>query len=91
MKIFDISDVFTQLSDSSGYLNRPRFDEYLRALLSLPTAVFEGPSFGYSDMVSLSCFDNVSDKKSVDVSNTQPKKLHVKKHFKKQHCCITDS
>ncbi|CAG2210614.1 Dystrobrevin-1,Dystrobrevin beta,Dystrobrevin alpha [Mytilus edulis] len=51
-------DVFTQISDSSGCLIRSRFIDYLKDLLALPTAVFEGPSFGYNDTACRSCFDN---------------------------------
>ncbi|XP_071151035.1 dystrobrevin beta-like isoform X9 [Mytilus edulis] len=50
--------VFTQISDSSGCLIRSRFIDYLKDLLALPTAVFEGPSFGYNDTACRSCFDN---------------------------------
>ncbi|XP_041357964.1 dystrobrevin beta-like [Gigantopelta aegis] len=58
--------IFTQLSDSSGYLIWSRFEEYLHDLLMLPTAVFEGPSFGYNETAARSCFDpncriNVND------------------------------
>ena len=55
-----ISDIFTQISDSSGHMVWSKFDEYLRELLALPTAIFEGPSFGYTESVSRSCFDVVS-------------------------------
>jgi len=55
------TDIFTQLSDSSGYLVRQRFEDYLKDLLTLPTAVFEGPSFGYNEMASRACFDNVRE------------------------------
>ncbi|CAC5377786.1 Dystrobrevin-1,Dystrobrevin alpha,Dystrobrevin beta [Mytilus coruscus] len=50
--------IFTQISDSSGCLIRSRFIDYLKDLLALPTAVFEGPSFGYNDTACRSCFDN---------------------------------
>lgn len=33
-----------------------KFDDYLRDLLALPTAIFEGPSFGYTESASRSCF-----------------------------------
>ena len=55
-----VSDIFTQISDSSGHMVWSKFDEYLRELLALPTAIFEGPSFGYTESVSRSCFDVVS-------------------------------
>ncbi|XP_076462231.1 dystrobrevin beta-like isoform X2 [Babylonia areolata] len=58
--------IFTQISDSSGHMVWNKFDEYLRELLALPTAIFEGPSFGYTESASRSCFDvnsqvNVND------------------------------
>ncbi|XP_021373881.1 dystrobrevin beta-like isoform X3 [Mizuhopecten yessoensis] len=72
--------IFTQLSDSSGYLNRQRFEDYLRDLLTLPTAVFEGPSFGYNEMASRACFDgrspvNVNDFLNVMMSDPGPQCL----------------
>lgn len=55
-----VSDIFTQLSDSSGILVKEKFEDYIRDVLALPTAVFEGPSFGYNHTASRSCFDGVS-------------------------------
>ncbi|CAE1297915.1 unnamed protein product [Acanthosepion pharaonis] len=49
--------IFTQISDSSGYQVQEKFEDYLKAVLALPTAVCEGPSFGYNDTASRSCFD----------------------------------
>ncbi|XP_036361393.1 dystrobrevin beta isoform X4 [Octopus sinensis] len=49
--------IFTQISDSSGYQIQEKFEEYLRAVLALPSAVCEGPSFGYNDTASRTCFD----------------------------------
>lgn len=54
-----LTDIFTQISDSSGHMIWNKFDEYLRELLALPTAIFEGPSFGYTESASRSCFDVV--------------------------------
>ena len=56
---FSFPDIFTQISDSSGYQVQEKFEEYLKAVLALPTAVCEGPSFGYNDTASRSCFDGV--------------------------------
>ena len=58
--IFVISDIFTQISDSSGLLVRQKFEQYLQDILALPTAVFEGPSFGYNDTAVRACFDMVT-------------------------------
>lgn len=54
-----VIDIFTQISDSSGHMVWGRFEDYLRALLDLPAAVFEGPSFGFNETAPKSCFDKV--------------------------------
>ncbi len=59
--MFFLTDMFTQLSDASGALVKAKFEAYLREILALPTAVFEGPSFGYNDTASRACFDMVSN------------------------------
>lgn len=33
-----------------------KFDQFLREVLKLPTAVFEGPSFGYTEHSVRTCF-----------------------------------
>ncbi|XP_026173997.1 dystrobrevin, beta a isoform X4 [Mastacembelus armatus] len=48
--------VFSQVSDSNGVLVQSKFDGFLREALKLPTAVHEGPSFGYSNTLARSCF-----------------------------------
>uniref|UniRef100_A0A3B4TVW5 Dystrobrevin n=1 Tax=Seriola dumerili TaxID=41447 RepID=A0A3B4TVW5_SERDU len=48
--------VFSQVSDSSGVLVLSKFDGFLREALKLPTAVHEGPSFGYTHTLARSCF-----------------------------------
>ncbi|XP_055362469.1 dystrobrevin, beta a isoform X2 [Betta splendens] len=48
--------VFSQVSDSKGALVQSKFDAFLREALKLPTAVNEGPSFGYTHTVARSCF-----------------------------------
>ncbi|XP_034555169.1 dystrobrevin beta-like isoform X2 [Notolabrus celidotus] len=48
--------VFSQVSDSSGVLDQSKFDGFLREALKLPTAVHEGPSFGYTHTLARSCF-----------------------------------
>lgn len=50
------SDIFSQISDSSGTMVFPKFDQFLREVLKLPTAVFEGPSFGYTEHSVRTCF-----------------------------------
>uniref|UniRef100_A0A3Q2WN62 Dystrobrevin n=1 Tax=Haplochromis burtoni TaxID=8153 RepID=A0A3Q2WN62_HAPBU len=48
--------VFSQVSDSNGVLVLSKFDQFLREALKLPTAVYEGPSFGYTQTLARSCF-----------------------------------
>uniref|UniRef100_A0A8C3TZ43 Dystrobrevin n=1 Tax=Catharus ustulatus TaxID=91951 RepID=A0A8C3TZ43_CATUS len=56
-KILDkLRYIFSQISDSNGLLIFPKFDQFLREVLKLPTAVFEGPSFGYTEQAVRSCF-----------------------------------
>ncbi|XP_064267517.1 dystrobrevin beta isoform X3 [Passer domesticus] len=56
-KILDkLRYLFSQISDSTGLLLFPRFEQLLREVLKLPTAVFEGPSFGYTEHSLRSCF-----------------------------------
>ncbi|XP_052256806.1 dystrobrevin beta-like [Dreissena polymorpha] len=72
--------VFTQISDSSGLLVRQKFEQYLQAVLALPTAVFEAPSFGYNETAVRSCFDmrsgvNINNFLNVLVSDPGPQCL----------------
>ncbi|KAJ8273000.1 hypothetical protein GJAV_G00096120 [Gymnothorax javanicus] len=56
-KILDkLRYIFSQISDSSGVMIYSKFDQFLREVLKLPTTVFEGPSFGYTEQVTRSCF-----------------------------------
>ncbi|XP_047243205.1 dystrobrevin, beta a isoform X3 [Girardinichthys multiradiatus] len=48
--------MFSQVSDSKGVLVPSKFDSFLREALKLPTALHEGPSFGYTHTVARSCF-----------------------------------
>lgn len=54
--ICPFSDIFSQISDSSGVMMFAKFDQFLREVLKLPTAVFEGPSFGYTEHSVRTCF-----------------------------------
>lgn len=49
--------IFSQISDSNGVLISSKFEEYLKLILQLPTAVFEGPSFGYDENMAKSFFN----------------------------------
>ncbi|XP_053769065.1 dystrobrevin alpha isoform X2 [Desmodus rotundus] len=56
-KIMDkLRYIFSMISDSSGVMVYGRYDHFLREVLKLPTAVFEGPSFGYTEQSARSCF-----------------------------------
>ncbi|XP_071835541.1 dystrobrevin beta-like isoform X2 [Apostichopus japonicus] len=49
--------LFSQLSDANGVLISTKFEEYLKLILQLPTAVFEGPSFGYDENTAKTVFN----------------------------------
>lgn len=56
-KIMDkLRFIFSQLSDSAGIMVHSQFDQFLREVLKLPMAVFEGPSFGYTEQSARTCF-----------------------------------
>lgn len=61
------ADVFSQVSDSRGVLVPSRFEAFLREALKLPTAVYEGPSFGYAHALTRPCFPQ-----QVPVSRLRP-------------------
>ncbi|KAM6272800.1 dystrobrevin beta isoform 6-T8 [Spheniscus humboldti] len=56
-KILDkLRYIFSQISDSNGLMILTKFDQFLKEVLKLPTAVFEGPSFGYTEHSVRTCF-----------------------------------
>ncbi|XP_077581417.1 dystrobrevin alpha isoform X2 [Stigmatopora nigra] len=56
-KILDkLRYIFSQISDPAGIMDYAQFDLYLKEVLKLPMAVFEGPSFGYTEQAAKSCF-----------------------------------
>lgn len=56
-KILDkLRYIFSQISDSAGVMTYPQFDQFLREVLKLPMAIFEGPSFGYTEQAARTCF-----------------------------------
>ncbi|XP_061695525.1 dystrobrevin alpha isoform X2 [Syngnathoides biaculeatus] len=56
-KILDkLRYIFSQISDPAGIMAYAQFDQFLREILKLPMAVFEGPSFGYTEQAARSCF-----------------------------------
>ncbi|XP_077470741.1 dystrobrevin alpha isoform X2 [Stigmatopora argus] len=56
-KILDkLRYIFSQISDPAGIMDYAQFDLFLKEVLKLPMAVFEGPSFGYTEQAAKSCF-----------------------------------
>ncbi|CAI5641021.1 unnamed protein product [Oreochromis niloticus] len=56
-KILDkLRYIFSLISDSAGIMVHSQFDQFLREVLKLPMAVFEGPSFGYTEQAVRTCF-----------------------------------
>ncbi|XP_069813730.1 dystrobrevin alpha isoform X13 [Dendropsophus ebraccatus] len=56
-KIMDkLRYIFSLISDSGGLMVYQKYDQFLKEVLKLPTAVFEGPSFGYTEQSARSCF-----------------------------------
>ena len=53
------TDAFSLVSDASGRMTRLRLDMFIQELLILPAAVFESPSFEYSDGIARNLFDQV--------------------------------
>ncbi|KAI4904327.1 hypothetical protein NFI96_023700 [Prochilodus magdalenae] len=48
--------IFSQISDANGAMTLSKFDYFLREGLKLPSAVLEGPSFGYTERSAHACF-----------------------------------
>nr|XP_017209339.2 dystrobrevin alpha isoform X4 [Danio rerio] len=56
-KILDkLRYIFSQISDPNGLMIYSQFDQFLREVLKVPVSVFEGPSFGYTEQSTRSCF-----------------------------------
>jgi hypothetical protein len=51
--------VFSQISDGNGHMVVWRFAEYLQEVLALPAAVYESPSFNYTEGLATSIFPGV--------------------------------
>lgn len=49
--------IFSQISDSNGHLLSWRFKEYLQEVLALPAAVYESPTFNYTETLSSTIFN----------------------------------
>ncbi|XP_046417991.1 dystrobrevin beta isoform X1 [Neodiprion virginianus] len=48
--------IYSQISDSNGHMIHWRFADYLKEVLALTAAVYETPSFGYSEGLANSIF-----------------------------------
>ncbi|XP_024224729.1 dystrobrevin-1 isoform X9 [Bombus impatiens] len=48
--------IYSQISDSNGHMIHWRFSDYLKEVLALTAAVYESPSFGYSEGLANSIF-----------------------------------
>ncbi|TKR92701.1 hypothetical protein L596_007303 [Steinernema carpocapsae] len=48
--------VFSLISDTAGIMEPDKFTDYLQQVLALATAVFEAPTFGFSESAVSQCF-----------------------------------
>uniref|UniRef100_A0A1I7T0W6 ZZ-type domain-containing protein n=2 Tax=Caenorhabditis tropicalis TaxID=1561998 RepID=A0A1I7T0W6_9PELO len=48
--------IFSQIADSNGLMDHIKFTDFLQQVLSLTTAVFEAPTFGFSESAVTQCF-----------------------------------
>uniref|UniRef100_A0A8R1DY36 Dystrobrevin n=1 Tax=Caenorhabditis japonica TaxID=281687 RepID=A0A8R1DY36_CAEJA len=58
--------IFSQIADSQGFMDHIKFADFLQQVLSLTTAVFEAPTFGFSEAVVTQCF-NKDEKVTLNV------------------------
>jgi len=54
-----VIDIFSQICDQNGHMVAWKFREYLQEVLVLPSAVYESPSFHYTDQISAEIFSGV--------------------------------
>lgn len=54
------ADIYSQISDSNGHMIHWRFSEYLKEVLALTAAVYETPSFVYSEGLASTIFPPVT-------------------------------
>ncbi|GAB6025833.1 hypothetical protein CHUAL_011815 [Chamberlinius hualienensis] len=52
--------LFSQISDANGHLLMSKFTELLKDTLALPAAVYESPTFSYSESIAHNIFDRHS-------------------------------
>ncbi|XP_072536370.1 dystrobrevin alpha isoform X2 [Salminus brasiliensis] len=56
-KILDkLRYIFSQIANPKGIMIYSQFDQFLKEVLKLPAIVFEGPSFGYTEQTTKTCF-----------------------------------
>ncbi|KAM9487724.1 dystrobrevin alpha isoform 3-T3 [Clarias gariepinus] len=56
-KIMDkLRYIFSQIADPTGMMIYSQFDQFLKEALKLPVAIFEGPSFSYTEQTARTCF-----------------------------------
>ncbi|CAI2322640.1 unnamed protein product [Caenorhabditis sp. 36 PRJEB53466] len=48
--------IFSQIADSNGLMDHIKFMDFLQQVLALTTAVFEAPTFGFSESAVNQCF-----------------------------------
>lgn len=87
---FPPSDIFSMISDSSGVMVYGRYDMFLREVLKLPTAVFEGPSFGYTEQSAKSCFSQQVNEEVQDLNHPSEQTmtlpvLHIWAYLPRKH------
>lgn len=88
--VFPPSDIFSMISDSSGVMVYGRYDMFLREVLKLPTAVFEGPSFGYTEQSAKSCFSQQVNEEIEDLNHPPEQAmtlpiLHIRAYLPRKH------
>lgn len=54
-----VLDIFSQICDQNGHMVAWKFREYLQEVLVLPSAIYESPSFHYSDQIPTEIFSGV--------------------------------
>lgn len=61
------ADIFSQICDGNGVMVMWKFNEYLLDVLALPAAVYESPSFPFSNQLANDIFPSVN-KLNIDLS-----------------------
>ena len=67
--------MFSQISDSSGFMDHDRFADFLQQVLALPTAVFEAPTFGFNEGLAGQCFAKVGQYNVIEVEHIGQKQV----------------